>query len=537
MGRKRCLEKHTSHCKVKEVEFWVKSAFMHNASASSGSDGPIRLWVIFVSVVKIQRKELEVVPYTIGKDDEPVVLGDSVSKVLHEGSTMLAGSDVTKVIASKIMVTEEGYFSTKVTTTDMHNPTVMATHGHVTRTTYTSGSFNVLTEPTCIYLISNLGGTMTASDTSVVNGSSKSTSHITEVTPSSALLNGASLVGSCSHNVTNTGNEDYDFALTTDMGNINVDKDLLEQILAGFYDVVFTGLNLVDLNSSPEAIKSLEDVLESGPWMIHNSPIILKKRMMNTSLFKEELNRISIFAHCLIEVKADEVLKDNITMGIPLPEGTGFIKKMVRVEYEWKPPRCEQCKILGHAYDECPKNATAIPIVDMNNDGFQTVVNKRKSGKTCSTNNNRSGVTAGKATWQPIKSNPAKAIDIPSSSYTSVTAKKGGPKVSTNLSNIPTSNPYDWLSEKFDLENYTRSEGCPNVLDDMESEDVKNLDLRSREFREAQNSVVDMRYEVGENDGSWIEEEVEVIFDETVNLANSTKTRASTYTTLEESKT
>ncbi|GJT18033.1 chaperonin CPN60-2, mitochondrial-like protein [Tanacetum coccineum] len=43
--------------------------------------------------------------------------------------------------------------------------------------------------------------------------------------------------------------------------------------------------------------------------------------------------------------------------------------------------------------DQCPKNATTIPTV-MNNDGFQTVVNKKKSGKT--------GSTIVKTIWQPM---------------------------------------------------------------------------------------------------------------------------------------
>nr|GEW69299.1 hypothetical protein [Tanacetum cinerariifolium] len=248
------------------------------------------------------------------QDDEPVVLGDSVSgvegevnvpsldnfvmgvmpndvhvEVRHEGSNMLAGSDVTKVTAGKIMVTEEGYFSTKVTVTVMHNPIVMVTHDHVTHATCISGSNNVPTEPTCIYLILNLGDSMTVADTYVVNGllnnqdvsnsitgpfglfgslfgsdstkctakGSKSTFHINEVTPSSSLLNGASLVGSGSHNVTNTGSKDNDSALNMDTSNINAHKDLLEQISVSFYDGLITGLNPVDLNSSLETIKSL----------------------------------------------------------------------------------------------------------------------------------------------------------------------------------------------------------------------------------------------------------------------------------------
>ncbi|GJS02668.1 zinc knuckle CX2CX4HX4C containing protein [Tanacetum coccineum] len=41
--------------------------------------------------------------------------------------------------------------------------------------------------------------------------------------------------------------------------------------------------------------KGLEYVLENGPWMIRNSSIILKKWTINTSLFKEELNRIPVW--------------------------------------------------------------------------------------------------------------------------------------------------------------------------------------------------------------------------------------------------
>ncbi|GJS19258.1 zinc knuckle CX2CX4HX4C containing protein [Tanacetum coccineum] len=106
--------------------------------------------------------------------------------------------------------------------------------------------------------------------------------------------------------------------------------------------------------------KGLEDVLETGPWMIRNSFIILKKWTINTSPLKEELTRIPIwvkihdiplqvfsedgisliatkigkpimldsytssmcidswgrssFARCLIEVKADDVLKESMVV-------------------------------------------------------------------------------------------------------------------------------------------------------------------------------------------------------------------------------
>ncbi|GKC52960.1 zinc knuckle CX2CX4HX4C containing protein, partial [Tanacetum coccineum] len=128
----------------------------------------------------------------------------------------------------------------------------------------------------------------------------------------------------------------------------------------------------------------LDAVLEGGPWMIRNSPIILKKWSVNTSLQKEEMTRIPIwvklhdvpiqvfeedgisliasylgkpimldsytttmckeswgrssFARCLIEINSEAEFTESITIGIPELEGPGFIKETIRVEYEWKPP-------------------------------------------------------------------------------------------------------------------------------------------------------------------------------------------------------
>ncbi|GJW04131.1 zinc knuckle CX2CX4HX4C containing protein [Tanacetum coccineum] len=124
----------------------------------------------------------------------------------------------------------------------------------------------------------------------------------------------------------------------------------------------------------------LEVVLEGGPWMIRKSPIILKKRSMDTRLLKEELTRIPIwvklhdipiqvfeedgislidtfiskpvmldsytssmcndscgrssFARCLIEVNSEADLVDVVTIGIPSLNRDDFTKEIIRVEYE-----------------------------------------------------------------------------------------------------------------------------------------------------------------------------------------------------------
>ncbi|GKB04295.1 reverse transcriptase domain-containing protein [Tanacetum coccineum] len=46
----------------------------------------------------------------------------------------------------------------------------------------------------------------------------------------------------------------------------------------------------------------------------------------------------SSFARYLIEINAEDVLQDSLTIGIPC-EDDGF-----SIEYEWKPPRCDLCK-------------------------------------------------------------------------------------------------------------------------------------------------------------------------------------------------
>ncbi|GKC32757.1 hypothetical protein Tco_1040051 [Tanacetum coccineum] len=92
----------------------------------------------------------------------------------------------------------------------------------------------------------------------------------------------------------------------------------------------------------------------------------------------------SSFARCLIKVRGDVALKDSVTIGIPLPEGEGFTKETVQVENEWKPPCCDQWKIFSHVYDQCPKNVIVVPNVEkINNDRFQTMVNKRKCYMSC----------------------------------------------------------------------------------------------------------------------------------------------------------
>ena len=195
------------------------------------------------------------------------------------------------------------------------------------------------------------------------------------------------------------------------------------------------GLKRVMMNSKGffffkfDTQKGLDDVLEEGPWMIRNIPIILKPWTMDTNLLKEDLTRVPVwvklhdvpmavfsedglsliatkigtpimldsftttmcleswgrcsFARALIEVNSETDLKNTLVIGVPLLNGKGHTKETIRVEYEWKPPRCDTCKIFGHSCEQCPKKVTSTPnVVETDADGFKTVGNKRNSGKS-----------------------------------------------------------------------------------------------------------------------------------------------------------
>nr|GEW85864.1 zinc knuckle CX2CX4HX4C [Tanacetum cinerariifolium] len=106
---------------------------------------------------------------------------------------------------------------------------------------------------------------------------------------------------------------------------------------------------------------------------------------------------MSSFARCLIEVNSKADIVDVVIIGIPSLSGDDFIKETIRVEYEWRPPRCDICKKFCHVHDHCSKKVVSPPIVttsnvvtptvEKTNDGFQTVGKKKKrKGKSMSTN-------------------------------------------------------------------------------------------------------------------------------------------------------
>ncbi|GJS13118.1 putative RNA-directed DNA polymerase [Tanacetum coccineum] len=152
--------------------------------------------------------------------------------------------------------------------------------------------------------------------------------------------------------------------------------------ILGTLGVNLDWLNLFSFQFS--SMKGLDAMLENGLWFIRNNPLILKKWNPDVNLLKEDVGNVPVwvklhgvpvtafsedgmsrYARALIEVRANVELKDNIVVAMPKLVGEGFYMCNVRVEYEWKPPRCACCKVFGHIQDECPKNIDSDVVKNM----------------------------------------------------------------------------------------------------------------------------------------------------------------------------
>nr|GEU87775.1 hypothetical protein [Tanacetum cinerariifolium] len=187
----------------------------------------------------------------------------------------------------------------------------------------------------------------------------------------------------------------------------------------------------------------LDIVLERGPWIIRNTPLILNRWTPNVSLKRDEVTKVPVwiklhnvpvvaysvdglsliatqvgkpimldafkssmcedswdrinFERAFMEINADYVLKHEVSMGIPLEDGSGYTKEVIKVEYEWKPPHCTDCKLFRHISDKFSKRMTLdtpfsmrnktvrepviASIVSKNSDGFTEVKWKKNKGK------------------------------------------------------------------------------------------------------------------------------------------------------------
>ncbi|GKB59042.1 hypothetical protein Tco_0915228 [Tanacetum coccineum] len=147
--------------------------------------------------------------------------------------------------------------------------------------------------------------------------------------------------------------------------------------------------NVEPISVTPSVPISLDNLgcvdnpnVASGPtskWMVF--PVVdnyvkntlskygLVRSMLNSFKFssKDGMDGMSSFVRAMTELRADVEMKNTIVVAMPKLVGEGFYLCTIRVEYDWKPPRCSSCKIFGHFLDECPMNLSSDVAKNLNN--------------------------------------------------------------------------------------------------------------------------------------------------------------------------
>ncbi|XP_021985761.1 uncharacterized protein LOC110881945 [Helianthus annuus] len=227
----------------------------------------------------------------------------------------------------------------------------------------------------------------------------------------------------------------------------------------------------------------MEQVLTEGPWLIRNVPIFLRAWTTDVELKKDELKHVPVwvkihdiplaaytddglsllasrigkpmfldkytsnmcleswgkssFARAVIEIDANQDMKDSLKVAIPNLEGEGVSKATIGVEYEWKPPRCHHCCVFGHEGESCPKhvNLSKEPKLKqkVDDDGFMDANKKKSSG------NQKPGIMLNK----PKKKFEYRAIQKPSQKQD----KPNPHKASTSAPVVNISNSFASLDE------------------------------------------------------------------------------------------
>ncbi|GKD12798.1 ARID DNA-binding domain-containing protein [Tanacetum coccineum] len=310
------------------------------------------------------------------------------------------------------------------------------------------------------------------------------------------------------------------------------------------------------------SMDGLDAMLENGPWFIRNNPLILKKWHPDENLLKEDVSTVPVwvklhgvpitafsedglsaiatklgtplmldsytsdmcmqswgrssYAKVMVELKADVELKDNIVVAMPKITREGHYTCNVRVEYEWKPPRCSSYKVFRHVHEECTKNIGA---------GEKKTVKKPSQTSRGVPVGLKMGFKPQKE-YQPVTKNP---------NASSSGNKKKGVEPTIEVSIL---NPFDVLNSVDNDGEFGTNGGTNNLVNneatssgssfmniDNDGECVSNTPIGEK-IDKIKRQIGEGKLRLLDNDGNPLvptgivesDSEVKVVFDETANL-------------------
>ncbi|GJW84458.1 hypothetical protein Tco_0157603 [Tanacetum coccineum] len=244
------------------------------------------------------------------------------------------------------------------------------------------------------------------------------------------------------------------------------------------------------------SLSGMECVLEQGPWMICNQPLILTKWSPNLNLSKDKVTKVPLWVKIykvpVVAYSADGLsligtqivstkkeLKKEVTMAIPIVNGVGHTIETMKVEYEWKPSCCYECHVFGHALENCPKRVveSAKETNVENEDGFTTVKSRKRKGKRADTVQARNfeGIKLSKPkpnfVWS-VKSNQASTT-----SKKATTDDEIPDTTNKKATDVVLNNSFDLLAEEDradwnDEITWQNAKRAVNVINESDSKDV-----------------------------------------------------------------
>ncbi|GKD72323.1 zinc knuckle CX2CX4HX4C containing protein [Tanacetum coccineum] len=144
--------------------------------------------------------------------------------------------------------------------------------------------------------------------------------------------------------------------------------------------------------------EGIKEVINNGPWMVNSKPMFVQKWNIDMCLDKAEPKKLPVWIKLMnipmeawsvkgisaiasMEIDAEKEVKNTIEILYKSKKVNEGTRKMVYVEYAWRPCVCTHCKVFGHEDKQCMKlisKKVDVPKEVHNEEEFVVVQNRRK---------------------------------------------------------------------------------------------------------------------------------------------------------------